>query len=128
MLAKLERFDWEVEQRKIIGKNYSGLLKKLDSNNKIKLCTIKADRTSVYAQYTIFVQGREQLQKRLSDTGIPTAVHYPIPLNEQEAYKHLCCPHCTPIAQQLAKQVMSLPMSAELSNDQQQKIINGLKI
>jgi UDP-2-acetamido-2-deoxy-ribo-hexuluronate aminotransferase len=126
VLAKLERFDWEVEQRKIIGKNYSVLLKNLELNNEIKLCKIKADRTSVYAQYTIFVKGREQLQKHLSDAGIPTAVHYPIPLNEQEAYKHLCCPDCTPIAQQLAKQVMSLPMSSDLSAKDQEKILGVL--
>jgi UDP-2-acetamido-2-deoxy-ribo-hexuluronate aminotransferase len=115
VLAKLERFDWEVEQRKSIGKNYSDLLINLELSNKLKLCTIRPDRTSVYAQYTIFVKDREQLQKGLSDAGIPTAVHYPIPLNEQEAYKHLCCHDCTPIAKQLAKQVMSLPMSADLN-------------
>lgn len=128
VLAKLERFDWEVEQRKIIGKNYSDLLAKLELNDEIKLCTIKSDRTSVYAQYTIFVKEREQLQKRLSEQGVPTAVHYPIPLNEQEAYKHLCCPDCTPIAKRLAKQVMSLPMGGDLTYKQQQLIADGLKI
>ena len=128
VLAKLERFDWEVEQRKIIGKNYSDLLAKLELNDEIKLCTIKPDRTSVYAQYTLFVKEREQLQKRLSEQGIPTAVHYPIPLNEQEAYKHLCCPDCTPIAKRLAKQVMSLPMGGDLTYKQQQLIADGLKI
>jgi UDP-2-acetamido-2-deoxy-ribo-hexuluronate aminotransferase len=127
VLAKLERFDWEVEQRKIIGKNYSDFLKNLELNNEIKLCTIKADRNSVYAQYTIFVKDREQLQKRLSDAGIPTAVHYPIPLNEQEAYKHLCCSDCTPIAKQLAKQVMSLPMGAELSVELQIMITSAVE-
>ncbi len=115
VLAKLERFDWEVEQRKIIGNNYGDLFTQLELSNDIKLCTIKPARTSVYAQYTIFVKDREQLQKRLSDAGIPTAVHYPIPLNEQEAYKHLCCSDCTPIAKRLAKQVMSLPMSSDLN-------------
>ena len=126
VLAKLERFDWEVEQRKIIGKNYSDLLTNLESNNVIKLCTIKADRTSVYAQYTVFVKDREQLQKRLSEKGIPTAVHYPIPLNEQEAYKHLCCSDCTPIAKQLARQVISLPMAPYLIVDDQNQVIKAL--
>lgn len=124
VLAKLEQFDWEVEQRKIIGKNYSDLLANLESSNNLKLCKIKPDRTSVYAQYTIFVNDREQLQKRLSDAGIPTAVHYPIPLNEQEAYKHLCCPDCTPIAKQLAKQVMSLPIHSYLNAEMQQQIMS----
>jgi UDP-2-acetamido-2-deoxy-ribo-hexuluronate aminotransferase len=49
-----------------------------------------------------------------------------VPLNEQPAYKHLCCPDCTPIAQQLAKQVMSLPMSAELSIESQIMITNQM--
>jgi UDP-2-acetamido-2-deoxy-ribo-hexuluronate aminotransferase len=128
VLAKLERFDWEVEQRKIIGKDYSDLLEKLELNDEIKLCTIRPDRTSVYAQYTIFVKDREQLQKRLSDAGIPTAVHYPIPLNEQEAYKYLCCPDCTPIAKQLAKQVMSLPMGSELTLNLQKLIVREINI
>jgi UDP-2-acetamido-2-deoxy-ribo-hexuluronate aminotransferase len=126
VLAKLERFDWEVEQRKIIGKNYSDLLTNLELNNEIKLCTIKADRTSVYAQYTIFVKDREQLQRLLSEKGIPTAVHYPIPLNEQEAYKHLCCSDCTPIATQLAGQVISLPMAPYLGVDDQNQVIKAL--
>jgi len=69
---------------------------------------------------------REALQKRLTEAGIPTAVHYPVPLNEQPAYKHLCCPDCTPVAQQLAKKVMSLPMSADLSFDLQKAIISFL--
>jgi len=124
VLAKLDRFDWEVEQRKIIGKKYSDLLAQIELINKIKLCTIKSDRTSVYAQYTIFVKDRAQLQKRLKDEGIPTAVHYPIPLNEQEAYKHLCCSDCTPIAKQLAKQVMSLPIHSYLTEEMQQQIIS----
>jgi UDP-2-acetamido-2-deoxy-ribo-hexuluronate aminotransferase len=69
------------------------------------------------------VNNREQLQKRLRDEDITTAVHYPIPLNEQEAYKHLCCPDCTPIAKQLAKQVMSLPICQYLKPDIQNQII-----
>jgi UDP-2-acetamido-2-deoxy-ribo-hexuluronate aminotransferase len=38
-----------------------------------------------------------------------------VPLNEQPAYKHLCCPDCTPVAQQLAKRVMSLPFHAYIN-------------
>jgi len=88
--------------------------------------TIRPDRTSVYAQYTVMVPNREALQKRLAEAGIPTAVHYPVPLNEQPAYKHLCCPDCTPVAQQLAKRVMSLPMGADLDTKEQHGIIECL--
>mgnify|MGYP001090577071 CR=1 FL=1 len=106
VLAKLERFDWEIAQRQRIGRCYQDLLSDAD----IGLVALRPDRTSVHAQYTVLVRDREALQKRLSESGIPTAVHYPVPLNEQPVYKSLCCPDCTPIAQQVAKQVISLPM------------------
>jgi UDP-2-acetamido-2-deoxy-ribo-hexuluronate aminotransferase len=79
----------------------------------------RSDRTSVFAQYTIFSAQREQLQKHLQDNGIPTAVHYPVPLNEQPAYQHHCCPDCTPLASEAAKRVMSLPMGPYLSEADQ---------
>ncbi len=122
VLAKLERFEWEVQRRIEIGHHYNRLLDKAC----ITRIQQRPERTSVYAQYTIMAPTREALQKRLTEAGIPTAVHYPVPLNEQPAYKQLCCPDCTPVAQQLAKQVMSLPMSADLSFDLQKTIISFL--
>ena len=122
VLAKLERFEWEVQQRCEIGERYN---QRLDQAGVARVLQ-RPDRTSVYAQYTVMVPNREALQKRLAEAGIPTAVHYPVPLNEQPAYKHLCCPDCTPVAQQLAKRVMSLPMSAELMPEQQQHIVATL--
>lgn len=122
VLAKLERFDWEVKQRQLIGQRYNDLLASVD----IDLVTLRPDRTNVYAQYTVFVPDRVALQKRLSEAGVPTAVHYPVPLNEQPAYKHICCPDCTPIAQQIANQVMSLPMSPDLSTHDQDRIVGAL--
>ena len=118
VLAKLERFAWEVEQRIAMGSRYN----KLMDDAGIPRVQQRSDRTSVYAQYTIFTDNREGLQKHLSEAGIPTAVHYPVPLNEQPAYKHLCCTDCTPVAQNIAEKVMSLPMGADLSADIQGKI------
>lgn len=122
VLAKLGRFDWEVEQRIATGRRYNALL----DNAGIKRVQQWPDRTSVFAQYTLLTNERELLQRHLAEAGIPTAVHYPVPLNEQPAYKHLCCPDCTPVAQQVAKQVMSLPMGPDLTNEQQQKIVKEL--
>jgi UDP-2-acetamido-2-deoxy-ribo-hexuluronate aminotransferase len=122
VLAKLERFEWEVQQRMKIGERFNQLFDQVG----IARIQQRPARTSVYAQYTIMAPNREELQKRLADAGIPTAVHYPVPLNEQPAYKHLCCPGCTPVAHQLAKRVMSLPMGADLSFDLQTKIILAL--
>jgi len=122
VLAKLERFDWEVDQRQQIGKLYQELL----VSGGIDLHTIRSDRKSVYAQFTILANDRDAMQKRLSESGIPTAVHYPGPRNEQPAYKHLCCPDCTPIASKIARRVLSLPISPDLKAKDQQKIVSEL--
>ncbi len=123
VLTKLERFKWEVQQRIEIGQRYNQLLDQAD----IARVQLRPERTSVYAQYTVMVSERQGLQKRLAEVGIPTAVHYPVPINEQPAYKHLCCTDCTPVAQELAKRVMSLPMSAELNEVTQNQILESLK-
>lgn len=120
VLAKLERFDWEVEQRIAIGHRYNELM---DSTG-IERIQQKSDRTSVYAQYTILLENRKAIQTSFQRSNIPTAVHYPIPLNQQPAYQHHCCPGCTPRAEQLAKKVMSLPMSPDLSQQAQKAIFS----
>jgi len=131
ILAKLERFEWEVEQRQKIGRQYTDKIHCLLSQNASKIVrptSIRNDRTSVYAQYTVISSERDEIQRRLADAGIPTAVHYPLPLNEQPAYQHLCCPDCTPIAKKMAKQVISLPMGPDLNDDLQDKIIELLRL
>ncbi len=119
VLAKLERFDWEVEQRLAVGRRYNQLLDEAG----ISHVQQRPDRTSVFAQYTVFTPKREVLQAHLNQTGIPIAVHYPVPLNEQLAYKHLCCPDCTQVAQNIAGQVMSLPMGPDLNETSQKAIV-----
>lgn len=121
VLAKLERFDWEVEQRLKIGARYNELLA-----GKVPVVIQRPDRSSVFAQYTVLVENREKVQEALKQAGVPTAVHYPIPLNEQPAYRHLCCPDCTPISKKLASQVMSLPMSADLTDIAQDSIVKAV--
>ena len=123
VLAKLERFDWEIAQRFEIGARYNQLLDEFGFKRVIQ----RADRTSVYGQFTVLCDNREAVQSSFQKAGIPTAVHYPVPLNEQPAYKHLCCPDCTPIAKETAKKVMSLPMSADFSYEDQRTVCNLLK-
>lgn len=123
VIAKLARFEWEVSQRIMIGSKYNQLIDQLDIQRVVQ----RPDRTSVYAQYTVFVEGRENLQMQLTNSGIPTAVHYPIPLNEQPAYKFLLNMGETPIASAVSKKVMSLPMSAELTEEQQAKVVAELR-
>jgi UDP-2-acetamido-2-deoxy-ribo-hexuluronate aminotransferase len=123
VLAKLKRFNWEINRRHEIGHFYSQLLEKVGISRVIQ----RSDRTSVFAQYTVFVEGREYIQQLMTEAGIPTAVHYPIPLNEQPAYKFLGDDRRTPVASSIAKRVMSLPMSAELTNRQQIDIVSALE-
>jgi len=87
----------------------------------------KADRTSVFAQYTVLVENRDALQARLHAAGIPTAVHYPVPLNEQPAYAHLYCSDRTPVAQAIARQVMCLPMHPDLTEANQRRVVAALQ-
>jgi UDP-2-acetamido-2-deoxy-ribo-hexuluronate aminotransferase len=94
--------------------------------DEIQLLRLRSDCTSVYAQYTIMVKTREVIQARLLEGVIPSAVHYPVPLNEQPAYKKFCCPDCLPVASRMAKEVLSLPMSPDLLKEDQDKIIQRL--
>ncbi len=132
VLAKLERFRWEVSQRKFIGQRYSEQIRSfIDrynfSTETIQLISTRKDCSNVYAQYTVLVHARGELQKHLAEIGIPTAVHYPLPLNEQPAYQHMCCADCTPVAKELAKRVMSLPMGADVEQKTQDTIIKAIE-
>ena len=72
------------------------------------------------------VPDRAKIQEKLMDKAIPTAIHYPTPLNEQPAYKDFCCSDCTPIASQTARKVMSLPMGPDLKLEDQDYIVAEL--
>ena len=130
LLAKLERFDWEVEQRGNAGAHYSQLIKKLsDKNSQTLLITpyIEPHNTSVYAQYTVRINNREQVQLSLKEAGVPTAVHYAVPLHLQPAFAYLGQGEGSyPVAENVAKEVMSLPMGPDLGSDTQSNIVDRL--
>lgn len=122
LLAKLERFDWELQRRAELGARYQRLLSDLG----VEQVAVRPDRNSVWAQVTVFVDQRARVQAALKDAGVPTAVHYPIPLNRQPAYEHLCCPDCTPHAARAADRVLSLPFSADLTEADQDRVVQAL--
>lgn len=126
VLAKLERFDEEVVKRQAVAKRYHACLG--DGAGIYELLPWpKPDRSSVFAQYTILVKERERIQAHLAERGIPTAVHYPIPLNQQPAYAHLCGSDPTPIAAEIASRVMSLPMHPDLCEGDQDRVVEALR-
>lgn len=122
VLAKLDRFDWEVQQRMALGAHYNQMC---DAQH-IARIQQRNERTSVFAQYTVLVEQREQVQDALKAAGIPTAVHYPIPMHQQPAYQGLNN-NPTPVADRLARQVMSLPMSPDLPKADIDKVVAALQ-
>jgi UDP-2-acetamido-2-deoxy-ribo-hexuluronate aminotransferase len=124
VLAKLERFDWELKQRRALGARYHALLADVPG---VTLINVPKDQDCVWAQYTVLVDQRDAVQARLKDLGIPTAVHYPKPVHHQPAYAALCCPDCCPQSVLAAQRVMSLPMSADLSHAQQDRVVAALQ-
>ena len=124
LLAKMEVFDEEVKQREAIGRKYTDLLEDIPG---IKTPYIAEGTMSVYAQYTIRTKEREKLRENLGKAGVPTAVHYPIPLNMQPMFDYLSQKEGgVPIAEQVAEEVLSLPMSAWLSMEDMEKIVEAV--
>jgi UDP-2-acetamido-2-deoxy-ribo-hexuluronate aminotransferase len=120
VLAKLENFDWEVEQRVNKGNYYNSLL-----GQSIETVKQREDRVGVFGQFTIFVNEREVFQNKLRAKEIPTAIHYPVPMNLQPAYESLCCPECCPEAVKVAAKVISLPLHPYMDNSTQEMIVKA---
>jgi UDP-2-acetamido-2-deoxy-ribo-hexuluronate aminotransferase len=118
--VKLKYFAEEVQKREEIGNRYIDLLK----SKQLKLPVVKEGRTSVYAQFTIQSEKRDELIQLLKDNEVPTAIHYPTPLHLQECYQSLNYKVGDfPISEKAAKEVFSLPMSPFLTEEQQLSIV-----
>ncbi len=123
LLAKFDIFPQEVEKRADIGNRYSAMVQEqcLD----IVTPFIEERNSCVYAQYTIQVKNRTRVQERLKEKGIPTAVHYPIPLHKQPVFMDQNV--SLPVSEGLSERVLSLPMHSLLDIETQQIIVNALK-
>ncbi|HLU79252.1 MAG TPA: DegT/DnrJ/EryC1/StrS family aminotransferase [Burkholderiaceae bacterium] len=122
LLAKLEIFDEEVALRQKVAANYDGLLAEACVRSTPH---VAEGNTSVYAQYTIRSQERMRLRQRLMNAGIPTMVHYPLPLHRQPAVADAQA--SLPVSERVAEQVLSLPMHPYLSHRQQQIVVEALQ-
>jgi UDP-2-acetamido-2-deoxy-ribo-hexuluronate aminotransferase len=117
LLPKLAIFDEEMSQRQVVASRYSDLLQRVGIDS---TPYVESFNVSAWAQYTVRVPERERIQESLKYSGIPTAVHYPIPLNLQPA---VADPSASlPIGDAVAKDVMSLPMSPTLSSLDQDRV------
>lgn len=120
LLPKLELFPQELEQRQRVAKTYALLLTAAG----IATPYVEPHNFSAWAQYTVQGEGRDALQEKLKSAGIPTAVHYPIPLNKQPAVADATA--CLPVGDTIAHRVMSLPMHPYMTNGDQEKIVATL--
>ena len=121
LLPKLAAFDREIALRQAAADRYAQLLTARDA---VVLPVVEAHNTSVWAQYTVRVKSRDQVQARLEAVGVPTAVHYPIPLNRQPAVADASAR--LPVGDAVALEVMSLPMHPWLDPDTQAHIATEL--
>ncbi len=118
LLAKLEVFDREVAARQEVARRYREALKEV-----VGVPVVAPERTSVWAQYSVLSDQRDQLQKKLKDAAIPTAVYYPFPLHLQGAFAHLGHQKGDfPVSERAAQRIFSLPMHPYLKAEDQERI------
>lgn len=121
LLPKLEILDEEMQARQRVAETYTKLFNEAGVNT---TPCIEAHNQSAWAQYTIQVESRDHVQAKLKERGIPTAVHYPIPLNKQPAVANANV--SLPVGDAIAERVMSLPMHPYLTVEAQEKIVAAL--
>ena len=122
---KLNYLDSYITARREAATLYNDLLYGV---SEIVLPKEMAESTHVYHQYTILSKRRDELKEHLQKEGIPTMIYYPIPLQNQPAFKERVVIRCeTPVALKLSQEVLSLPMHTELTYNQQMRIADSIK-
>lgn len=122
LLAKIAVFETEIESRNCIASRYEQALKGL-----VITPSVMEGARSVWAQYTICHNRRDQLAAHLKAAGIPSAVYYPCPMHMQTAYKSFGAGEGSlPVSEKLSREVLSLPMHPYLSDDEVERIVNAV--
>lgn len=121
LLPKLAVLEEELALRQVTAQHYGQLLR---DRSICEAPYIEPHNQSAWAQYTVRVPQRELLQNRLKAQGIPTVVHYPVPLNRQPAVADLQC--VLPFGDQAAAEVLSLPFSVGIPAEQIQRVVEVL--
>ncbi|MDA8755336.1 DegT/DnrJ/EryC1/StrS family aminotransferase [Candidatus Pseudothioglobus singularis] len=125
--VKLSHYKDEIKKRNSVAQAYDDFLE-----NFVLTPKIKNNRTSVWAQYTVLLKNRNDVQLKLKEKGIPSTVHYPIPLHLQECFADLKYKKGDfPVAEKISQEVLSLPINSFLKDDEidyiAQKLILILK-
>ncbi len=114
--VKMKHFDEELKAVNHVAKRYTELL-----SGKVTTPVVPQGYTSSWAQYTIQADNRDEIQSRLKAAGIPSMVYYPRTMSQQTAFAYLNQKPC-PVAEQLTKTVLSLPMHPYLTDEEIEKV------
>jgi len=121
--VKLKHYKKDLALRQEVAQKYTTALQ----NKALVLPFVDTNVTSAWAQYSVRVQNRDALQAKLKEQGIPTAVHYPMPLHLQECFCYLHYKEGDfPVAERVSKEIMSLPMNPYLRDDEIEYICERL--
>ena len=128
--VKLKHLDEYGEARRAAACYYTEKLKDFDPKQRFMVTPKEQERsTHVYHQYTLKIKNgqRDALKQFLSEAGIPSMVYYPLPLQEQEAFKPITrAAEDLSISKELADSVLSLPVHTEMTQGIQDTIINKI--
>ena len=113
--VKLKYYEKDLKLRQEVAEKYTKALE----NKDIVLPFVEKEATSAWAQYSVRVENRDEVQVQLKEQSIPTAVHYPMPLHLQECFSYLGYKKGDfPIAEQISSEIMSLPMNPYLDEEE----------
>jgi UDP-2-acetamido-2-deoxy-ribo-hexuluronate aminotransferase len=124
ILAKLDRYPWEIEQRQRIASTYNQEFQGLEN---LITPLIKEDRDSVFAQYTLRVKNRDHFQKSLSELGVPTSIHYPKGMHEQPALAAFRPATPLTVCESVCDEVISLPLYADMPEAHVAYVVESVK-
>ena len=114
--VKLKYYSKDLTLRQEVASKYTKALK---NKSNLTLPYLDDKATSAWAQYSVRVKNRDELQEKLKIVGIPTAVHYPMPLHLQECFKYLGYKKGDfPISEIVSQEIMSLPMNPYITNEE----------
>jgi UDP-2-acetamido-2-deoxy-ribo-hexuluronate aminotransferase len=115
--VKIRHFEEELQRRREIASWYDAALKDM-----VVLPCIKKGNTSTWAQYSVRSKARDRIRDKLSKRSIPTAIHYPIPLHIQEAFRHAEHRWESKVTDSVCREIFSLPMHPFLTHSEVQEI------
>ena len=123
VIEKLAIFAEEIEKRNMVAMKYTEMLGEVATTP-----YVMDGAVSTWAQYTLLLENRDEVQTLLKEQNIPTAVYYPKPLHMQTAYKdYPVCGGCLPVSERLLEEVLSLPMHPYMDDEIQDYIIDNVK-